>query len=261
MKQILVAVDGSKASEVSAQIAMDLCRLSGARLKVITTVEEQVASLSGYDDSPADVAQRSGEALVNEVVESALSAGLACESCIEQGNPVAVMLSHSDTSDLTVLGATGASSKEIALGHTASTVANDAIRPILVTRGTYRPIQKVLIAYNRTGGAAAAVAWVAQLAGKAGWQVTLVTGADTKTEGEQILAGAVAYLAGYGVEAEARVVIPADGTNAVFVVSREVKPDLILVGSRGRNSLTRALLGSTSQEVLEQVDCSVLVCH
>lgn len=57
--------------------------------------------------------------------------------------------------------------------------------------------------------------------------------------------------------------IVAEGRPAeeILKVIREQAIDLVVLGSRGRGSLTRLLLGSTSEQVLRQAPCSALVAR
>ncbi len=48
---------------------------------------------------------------------------------------------------------------------------------------------------------------------------------------------------------------------AVVVESKKIKPDLIVVGSQGRGSIGRIILGSVSLKVLSEADCSVRVAR
>jgi nucleotide-binding universal stress UspA family protein len=46
---------------------------------------------------------------------------------------------------------------------------------------------------------------------------------------------------------------------AIVVLARELGADLIVTGSHGRTGLERALLGSTSERILNDTECAVLV--
>ena len=46
---------------------------------------------------------------------------------------------------------------------------------------------------------------------------------------------------------------------AIRQAARELRPDLLVLGTRGHGSFRRALLGSTAQEALDATDCDVLL--
>jgi len=258
MKRVLVAVDGSEYSADAARYAIDLARLTGAAIEGLHVVVP--SALPEAEEDPAQLAQRTGEHLLGQVGEWAKAAGVDFYILIESGNVVDRIVYHSDMADMTVLGALGCTGEDSRLlGGTALDVVREAIRPVLVTRGPHRPIQRVLIAYDRTDGAADAVAWAGRWGHAADWQILLVNGADYEPDGEVLVRQAQRFLRNYGVEAQTRVLLPGDGAHAVFESSRDFEPDIILIGSRGRGTLARVLLGSTSEAVLEQAPCAVMV--
>ncbi|MFT4200710.1 universal stress protein [Gordonia sp. (in: high G+C Gram-positive bacteria)] len=70
-------------------------------------------------------------------------------------------------------------------------------------------------------------------------------------------------LAGYSqdypdVEVQ-RIVVPDDPGKAIISAAGERKASLIVVGSRGRGGFKGLLLGSTSQKVLQQAECPVMI--
>lgn len=52
---------------------------------------------------------------------------------------------------------------------------------------------------------------------------------------------------------------PAD--EAILAVARDIRADLIVSGSRGRGRVARALLGSVSSQLVQKAHCDVLVVH
>jgi nucleotide-binding universal stress UspA family protein len=272
MRQILLAVDGSEGADVAAHHAIDFARFSGASIEGLhvigpgalpaedESVEMTDVSAHMEDEEKLELTTRTGEQLLDEVRVWAQEAQVPFLARVERGETAGRILFHSDMCDITVMGAQGENAHPSRLlGSTTSRVALDAIRPVLVTRGSYRPFRRVLIAYNRTDGAADALTFAARWAHAAQWELTLVTGADYEPDGEQLIAQAKRFLANWGVHANSRVSIPGDGTQAVFHATQDLQPDLILIGSRGRGSVARLLLGSTSKEVLEQSPCSVMI--
>jgi len=48
---------------------------------------------------------------------------------------------------------------------------------------------------------------------------------------------------------------------SVMAAARQIKADLIVVGSHGRSGISRALLGSVAEGILRHSNVPVLVCH
>jgi nucleotide-binding universal stress UspA family protein len=72
----------------------------------------------------------------------------------------------------------------------------------------------------------------------------------------QSLEEAKAFLAEKGIEAET---VEAYGDPGSAIVEAAEGADLIVVGSRGRNTLERLLLGSVSSKVIHRANSDVLV--
>src|SRR5690606_18400607 len=79
--------------------------------------------------------------------------------------------------------------------------------------------------------------------------------AQRQQEGEAIVAATTRAL---GVDAETRVV-RGDPGHQLCVLAAELGASVIVVGSRGRGGLARALLGSVSDYVIRHAPCPVLV--
>lgn len=133
---------------------------------------------------------------------------------------------------------------------------------------------KILVAFDGTDGARAALAEGVELTRAGGATLTLVrcTGAferapetlevqpaDPEEEAKAISAmrEAIADLPGGG-DAELRAI---DGhpPSAILSVAEEVGADLIVTGSRGRAMLPQAVLGRVSSALVSNAPCDVLV--
>ncbi|MDP2707269.1 MAG: universal stress protein, partial [Burkholderiales bacterium] len=81
---------------------------------------------------------------------------------------------------------------------------------------------------------------------------------ERKREARQIVNRLVSFLKQEGVEVEGKT--PNGRADEMIVqTANEINADLIIMGSRGRTGLERALLGSTSERVIDQTRCAVLV--
>lgn len=75
-------------------------------------------------------------------------------------------------------------------------------------------------------------------------------------EGEEVAAATVDALVVGDVET---VVVRGDPGQALFDLAAELPASVVIVGSRGRSGITRALLGSVSDYVIRHAPCPVLV--
>jgi nucleotide-binding universal stress UspA family protein len=132
--------------------------------------------------------------------------------------------------------------------------------------------RSILVAYDDSDGARAALARAAELASSFGAALTLVESvaggelpligreqARSAASGRESLRAAIATLSD-DLPADPWVVSGPAG-RSVLAVADEIAADLIVSGSRGRRGLTRAVLGSVSGEIAAGASCDVLIVH
>lgn len=136
--------------------------------------------------------------------------------------------------------------------------------------------RNVVIAYDGSDGAKAALSRAAEIASGDGASLTVV----------EAVSGKVPSLAPGGppmAKAEKRAmaredlrraiehvdpdlmasgwVIGGGPAKGIHTVAEDIGADLIVTGSRGRGTITRTVLGSVSNEILHGAPCDVLVVH
>ncbi len=141
-KKIMVATDGSQTSIRTAELAVDLARLSGGSIIASYVVDiYRLAHLPGYAAFPSlssrlmELMQREGELAISEVENMACDAGVPFSSIIAEGDPSQeiVKRSHKSGADLLVLGRIGRSDLEkILLGCVAEKVVRHSKIPVLI---------------------------------------------------------------------------------------------------------------------------------
>lgn len=77
---------------------------------------------------------------------------------------------------------------------------------------------------------------------------------------DRLLQESAAELRQGGVAVEARL-LPGQPAQVILALSRELKPDLIVLGTRGLRGLKRAFLGSTTERVVQHAEAPVLSVH
>lgn len=119
--------------------------------------------------------------------------------------------------------------------------------------------RNVVVAYDGTAGARAALDRAAAVAGTEGASLTLVRASSDEAEARHSLQEAIESL-DPSLKAGPWVVNGA-AAEGILAVAREIHADLIVTGSRARGQVVRALLGSTSTELVQNAPCDVLVVH
>jgi nucleotide-binding universal stress UspA family protein len=78
-------------------------------------------------------------------------------------------------------------------------------------------------------------------------------------DAERLLAEAAEQLAGADGTAIERRATTGDPAAVLIEIAREADADLLIVGRRGSDFVTRTLLGSVAERVVQQAHCDVLV--
>ncbi len=139
-KKIVAAVDGSEQSMHAAQHAIDLARITGGSVSLITVVRppEGWWGLEGAPPSPEALARAvaAGQReILDKVLEAIDSEGVVVDSTEELGDPTAAIIAHCEAvgADLLVLGRRGAGLVErVILGSVADRLAHHAPCPVLI---------------------------------------------------------------------------------------------------------------------------------
>ncbi len=82
--------------------------------------------------------------------------------------------------------------------------------------------------------------------------------AERRIEAEQAVAQVLEHMRSKGVVAEG-VTLEGHPADVIAELAGEEGADLIVTGSHGRTGLERVLLGSTSERILNETPCAVLV--
>jgi nucleotide-binding universal stress UspA family protein len=131
-----------------------------------------------------------------------------------------------------------------------------------------------VVAYDGSDGARAALARAAEIAERDGASLTLVEAVAGKIPSpapggpplpkpeKRAMVREDLNRAIKGVNPELLAsgwVIGGSPAPGIVTVAEDIEADLIVTGSRGRDAITRALLGSVSTEILHNAPCDVLV--
>ena len=153
--KILVATDGSKTAHKAAKYAMELAKLSGATLVVLSVIDRSPfvsPSVSGFV-SPSrpgvkdpehlmepieDYMKEVAQADMGEIAEMCRKNAIPCKTVVRSGHPVETIIKEAERSkaDLIVIGSHGRSALKAALLGSVSfgVIHKDTKVPVLVVR-------------------------------------------------------------------------------------------------------------------------------
>ncbi|EUJ40141.1 universal stress protein [Brochothrix campestris] len=149
-KRILVAIDGSKASEQAFKEATAVARRNNATLGLVHAIDTRAFSaVTSYDGAMTDKATEYAEKLLGEYKDVAIKNGLEhVEIHIEYGSPKTVIsreVAKSFNADLIMCGATGLNAVErLLVGSVTEYVIRHAPCDVLIVRGTASDLDEVV---------------------------------------------------------------------------------------------------------------------
>ncbi|WP_077330223.1 universal stress protein [Virgibacillus siamensis] len=139
-KNIVVAVDGSEASEHAFKKSLDIVKRNDARLILAHVVDSRTfATAEAYDRTLAERADNYAKELLESYVESAHEASVTnIVRCVEYGSPkvkIAKEIAVDFGADLIICGATGMGAVErFLIGSVSESITRYANCDVLVVR-------------------------------------------------------------------------------------------------------------------------------
>jgi nucleotide-binding universal stress UspA family protein len=283
----LLAVDGSDNSYEAVHIMNYL-----ARAEQLTLLHALDVSRPAYPEMLPEVAEEiyktleqtmkeDGERLLKRV-ESLLPlhAGPTTKQ-LRIGSPAKTILSMAEEqkADLIVMGARGLGPvKERLLGSVSHQILTLAPCATLIVNGPVKPVKQILLPLEGPSDAEAAVRFLRLKPFHEAVELTLMTvlpwteppwpsGAAAEAAATEMLEKQTEYiesmaerLRAIGYQAHGVAVV---GTPATMILQQAatLRSNLILMGTKGRQGITRFVLGSVSHAVLHKTPCPVLTFH
>src|SRR5690625_2222075 len=139
-KNIVIAVDGSKASEKAFNKSVEVAKANDATLIITHIVDTRTfATAEAYDKSLSERAEKYAKDLLNEYVATAKDAGLKkVDLVIKYGSPkvaIAKEIAPENDADLIVVGATGLNAVErFLIGSVSESIVRHSKCDVLIVR-------------------------------------------------------------------------------------------------------------------------------
>lgn len=208
-------------------------------------LEELVA----IDEAEAKLSKERGRLLLSAAEERLREAGVAAiETTHRHGGIVETVVEREEHADLVVIGKRGASSgfAKDHLGSKVERVVRESIRPVLVSTAEFRPIERVLVAYDGGKSAQSAVDLVATSPLFADLDVHVLTVGSDSGARRRGLEEVAAKLPAAHCELV--------GGEPEDVLPRELEArgaGLLLMGAYGHSPLRRLIVGSLTTAMMQ----------
>lgn len=286
--RVLIPLDGSELSErvfpwarllqsAMPEVQVELLRCFEPPSSIYLIPELAVPATAMFGEGDLSAAMQ--EYLKDKVAELALADTV---TSVAMANASTEILERSETANMVLMASHGRGGLgRWLMGSVATKVTRGATVPVLVVSGKCMSVDAehppkmstIMVAYDASEAAERAVYKAASLARGFGATLHIYKGVTQVAMHHQVVQDANKADLVRATEGVRRLAKTLEGVKTVVEVREvsvstriveyadEVKADLIVIGSHGKSGLTRWMIGSETEHVLQEAHCPVLVTH
>jgi len=277
IKNILVATDGSEYGDVASEYAVFLAQQLKARLIGLHVLDSRMlegplmSDISGWIGAQPygaqlrqfrELLESKGQAVMDALAEKCSEIQLEPELRLKMGHPAQIILEEEVHAELTVLGQRGEHAQWLGemMGSNAERVARSSVRPCLVTPGAFRPVTKILTAYDGSAHASQALSQAVELAQSLGVELIVLTATEDEASkrAEIVSMEGLKMAEAHGCKA-VNLVVEGRAEEAILETAREQECSLIVAGAYGHSRIREMILGSASTFLITHSDLPVML--
>ncbi len=276
IKSILLSVDGSIYSDSQVKHCIQLAKAFQSKINVISIVDIRIfewAVAMGTDGFvpviPSTIYQKESKKILEAKTDSVLN---KCSAIIKKekinyelekihGPPADIINEMSNLVDLLLMGARGefARWESQLVGATLEAVVRQCNKPIFITPQKFKKISKILVAYDGSAKANKALQMAGFFSAKLHVPLTILSVNDNEQIQNKYLQEAKTYLEPYQIDM-GLIGISGSPEKGIIKISEENSCDLIIMGAFGHSRIRKAILGSTTEQVMRNSKVSLLLC-
>ncbi|MCC6716293.1 MAG: universal stress protein [Acetobacteraceae bacterium] len=282
MSSIVALIDGSvystsvcdHAAWAAARIGapVELLHVLGRRLATGTAPDlsahldaeagaRLLEELAAHDEAAGKLAQRRARAILDAARARMVEDGVGdITTRLRQGDLVETLHEMEAGTALVVIGKRGeaADFAQLHLGSNLERILRASRRPVLVAARAFRPIARVLLAFDGGPSAMKAVAHIAEGRLLHGLALRLLLVGTPSAQAATRLAEATATLRarGFAVTADT---LPGQAEEVIAEAVRQGAADLLVMGAYGRSRIRTLIIGSTTTAMIRSCLIPVLL--
>ncbi|MZR12214.1 universal stress protein [Maritimibacter sp. DP07] len=247
LMHVLGRREGGAGSDLSGAISL------GARSALL---EE----LSNLDEQRAKLSLTRGRAILEDARALLEDTGIRATEHLRHGDLVEAISETEGDAEMVLVGKRGEAAN-FAKGHLGSNlerVMRTASKPLFIASRAFRPIEKLLIAYDGSASAMRAVDYVARSPLYVKLDIKIVTVGTATDAMQKGLEDAKAMLSAAGLQAETGI-LPGQPEEALGKLIEEARFDHLVMGASGHSRLRSLFVGSTSLEMIRACKVPILL--
>lgn len=266
--RFLVASDMSDFGTAAMREAVAMAVKCKAEIHVMSLVPTDVQH-EGLGESVLKQEVETASTHLQKLEKLAVTAGLECHTHLIHGtvpDESIVALADELKVDVIVMGRRGRRGlARLMLGHaTANVIGGARCNVLVVPRKARFTARHMILATDGSRSAQLAAITAGRLARLCDMKITVISvrkptfGPERRAEADQAVQRVLEHMKEKELRADG-VVMDGEPGDLIVELAREKNADLIITGSHGRTGLERVLLGSTTERILNETTCSVLV--
>ena len=276
IKSILIAVDGAKYTDPVMKYAIYMAKAFGAKLNIVTVIDVRifewsvylsvdgfapVMPSSAYLEESKQLLQEKSEKVLQKCIELVKDENINYTATKLEGSPVEILSSQANIVDLILLGARGEFAKwgrSRLMGATVEAISRECNRPIFISPQKFTPIKKILIPYDGSVNSNRALPFAGYFASNLNAEANVFTVSNNEDSAKLVLEEADKYLESFDIQTKtkARRGHPDD---EILNFAGEKSMDLIIMGAYGHSRIKKAILGSTTEQVMRNATVPILL--
>lgn len=220
-----------------------------------------LSELAALDEQRAKLLLERGRAILDDASKILKDAGVGQVTTRQRhGDLVEAVASQEKDASMIVIGKRGeaADFATLHLGSNLERIVRASHRPVLVASRAFKPIAKLLIAWDGGASSRGVVDFVAGHALFAGLEIHVVTVGNASQETERGLENARARLSAAGLNAHATI-ISGQPDKVLGRVVAEQGFDMVAMGAYGHSRIRSLVIGSTTTEMIRSCKVPILL--
>ena len=278
-KKVLIALDGSKYSQIASAYGFWLSSCLDAKLSMQHIVDPRVADMliapefaeelglaaaSEISDKVFAALRKIGRLILNVVNNEAQGRNIAVHTHLDEGHVVEEILKRAAEHDLVILGHKGMGKHpviaELALGTVAERVAVGSKKPVLIAVSSIESMNEILVAFDGSEPALGALLMAEQLAkqGRTRLKACIVIPDEShRAEAELTVEQGRKLLREFWPE-EVFSIITGVATDELPTLAQK-NQSLLVIGAYGFRNPELNVMGRTVTSIVRRSACSLLI--